>query len=149
MKWTCLTKTGNLSSKSKQTTVMHSFFFSSSFGSLHGKFASQPWVHIYINILTEKALLYSFLILWKHVRNISSLNVCRRKYKHMLVFFSLWVEYYFRKYIVFLYKYCKKMKTQLTDFFPFNKYDCKCIKQLHTAQLRSNKNTVTPYRLFS
>lgn len=40
------------------------------------------------------------------------------------------------------------MRTQLTDFFPFNKYDCKCIKQLHTAQLRSNKNTGTPYRLF-
>lgn len=40
------------------------------------------------------------------------------------------------------------MRTQLTDFFPFNKYDYKCIKQLHTAQLRSNKNTVTPYRLF-
>ncbi len=34
------------------------------------------------------------------------------------------------------------MRTQLTDFFPFNKYDYKCIKQLHTAQLRSNKNTV-------
>lgn len=40
------------------------------------------------------------------------------------------------------------MRTQLTDVFPFNKYDCKCIKQLHTAQLRSNKNTGTPYRLF-
>lgn len=40
------------------------------------------------------------------------------------------------------------MGTQLTDFFPLNKYDYKCIKQLHTAQLRSNKNTVTPYRLF-
>lgn len=40
------------------------------------------------------------------------------------------------------------MRTQLTDSFLFNKYDYKCIKQLHTAQLRSNKNTVTPYRLF-
>lgn len=39
------------------------------------------------------------------------------------------------------------MRTRLTDFFPFNKYDCKCIKQLHTAQLRSNKSTVTPYCL--
>lgn len=80
--------------------------------------------------------------------HIHILYMCRRKYQLILDLFSLYVEYYFGKYIVFLYKYRKKMKTQLTDFFPFNKYDCKCIKQLHTAQLRSNKNTGTPYRLF-